>query len=167
MKIIKVKYKNTFKDIFVDDKNYDFLIKFKWFIAKGRKTFYVKRFLYWDNLRETNISETMHQMIYPNYKIIDHIDGNGLNNQECNLRGATNGLNLANRDKNKNNTSGYKGVCLRKNLKKNPYSAQIRVNRKTIFLGYFSNSIDAAKAYDKAAIKYFKEFAWLNFSDER
>ena len=41
----------------------------------------------------------------------------------------------------------------------------VRVNGKWTYLGSFNSEIEAAKAYDKAAKKYFKEFAVLNFPD--
>lgn len=92
---------------------------------------------------------------------IDHIDGNKLNNQRNNLRSATSSQNAINSKKPKNNTSGYKGVSWSKKSKK--WRAQICFEGKQIHLGFFDDSKDAANAYDKAALKYFGEFARLNF----
>lgn len=91
---------------------------------------------------------------------VDHIDGNGLNNQRSNLRACSNAENLMNRPANKNNTSGFKGVILDKTNGK--WIAQIMLKRKHIGLGSYSNKIDAAKAYNDAAKIYFGEFAYLN-----
>jgi hypothetical protein len=41
--------------------------------------------------------------------------------------------------------------------------ARIGFEKKEIHLGYFRSEIEAAKAYDRAAIKYHGEFASLNF----
>ena len=94
---------------------------------------------------------------------VDHIDNNPLNNQKYNLRICLLKDNSKNSTKRKNTSSKYKGVYFETGTKK--YKANIKVNYKTISLGRFTNEIDAAKAYDAAAIKYFGEFANLNFKN--
>jgi len=88
---------------------------------------------------------------------IDHIDRNPLNNRKYNIRVATDSQNMMNRGIQKNNTSGITGVCWIK--EKCKWKAQIKINRKNINLGYFSNFDDAVKARKGAEKKYFKEFA--------
>jgi V8-like Glu-specific endopeptidase len=92
---------------------------------------------------------------YPH--ILDHIDQDKSNNRIDNLRLSTVSLNLANRGKQRNNTSGYKGVHLHK--PNGRWRAQIKVNGKVIKLGYFVDIQDAAMAYRAAAIFYFGEHA--------
>ena len=91
---------------------------------------------------------------------IDHKDGNGLNNQKSNLRLITHTQNCMNRDKNKNNTSGYKGVHWHKNYKK--WGVQIRVNGKCKSLGYYDTKKEAAQVYNEGVKKYFGEVAKTN-----
>jgi hypothetical protein len=90
-------------------------------------------------------------------EIIDHMDGNGLNNSRSNLRAATNAQNLQNRGKQKNNTSGIKGVSWDKARSK--WAAEIRSQGKRYHLGRFDTKEEAAEAYRKAAKKLHKEFA--------
>lgn len=135
----------------VDDEDFERINQYKWCAQKGRYTYYAKR---------TSKGIRMHHVILNSDEEIDHIDGNGLNNQKYNLRKAD-GKNVVNRQKFKNSTSKYKGVFWNKKLDK--WQTQIRVNKKAIYLGLFEDDIEAAKAYDKAAVAYFSEFAKLNF----
>jgi hypothetical protein len=91
---------------------------------------------------------------------IDHKDGDKLNNLNNNLRICTPAQNQQNRGKNKNNTSGYKGVMWDNPTEK--WRAQIRINNKNTYLGVFSIIEDAARAYNAVALQYFGEFAILN-----
>jgi len=93
---------------------------------------------------------------------IDHINNNGLDNRKANLRPATPAQNARNRRKMAAKTSSkYKGVSYSASARK--WCAAIRVNGQYKYFGLFQNEIEAAKAYDKAAKKYHREFAQLNF----
>jgi len=96
---------------------------------------------------------------------VDHKDGNRLNNLISNLRRCTIQQNNQNAKKTSKITSSkYKGVNFSTYHMK--FKASISVNKISIYLGIFSSEIDAAKAYNEAAIKYFGEFAWLNKFEE-
>lgn len=104
----------------------------------------------------------MHQIIMEtkNGEMVDHINGNGLDNRRSNLRIATKAQNGWNRSAPKSNTSGYKGVSRAKGGKK--WRAYITVLHKRYSLGVFQYIKDAARAYNIAALKYHGEFARLN-----
>lgn len=143
----------------VDDEDFDYLNQFKWYTNKcghGYDKFYAVRLNKHENVH-------MHRLIMntPDGFYTDHIDGDGLNNQKNNLRICTSSQNQANKKKCKNNNCGFKGVHLDK--PRNKWKATIHKNNKTIFLGRFDTPQEAAKNYDKAARKYFGEFAELNF----
>ena len=144
----------------VSDEDYEYLNQWKWYALKGHKTFYAVK-----NSPRVNGKHTLilrHRVIAERMGIKnpDHADCNGLNNQRNNLRAATVNQQQINRSLQSNNTSGYKGVYWSKNVKK--WRGQIWVNYKRVHLGYFDNIKDATRAYNKAALKYFGEFAVLN-----
>jgi len=98
----------------------------------------------------------IHHGVDPAEKHIDHIDGNRFNNKIDNLRLATNGQNLRNRQFNKNNTSGIVGVSWDK--KHHKWKAIITYKYKRISLGYFDDIEEAKAARIAGEKKYFGEF---------
>jgi len=92
---------------------------------------------------------------------IDHIDRNGANNVQNNLRLLTSIEQKFNRSSNSLSTSRYKGVCWLES--KGKWKSQIQINKKKIFIGYFSTEIEAAIAYDNYAKEHAPKCAVLNF----
>ena len=91
---------------------------------------------------------------------LDHINGIKWDNRIENLRESTQLQNTRNRPQNKNSSSSYKGVH---KAPTGRFYAKICVEGTHIYLGAFSDEINAAEAYDTAAKKYFGEFAYTNF----
>jgi len=108
------------------------------------------------NGRHTTIQ--MHRLIMgADGPRIDHIDGNGLDNRRANLRPATQAQNS--RNQRCSNPSGYKGVSATRGR----WCARIWHEGKLRYLGMHDTPEAAARAYDDAAVRYFGEFARLNF----
>jgi hypothetical protein len=146
----------------VDDDVYNEESKHKWHIFKSKSGGYYTTRL--KQINKTRRRLLLHRVIlglnFGDGNRVDHIDGNGLNNQRSNLRLCTHSQNLMNQKKTKGK-SKYKGVTWHK--KRNLWMASIKKDKNTHYLGYFSEEIDAAKAYDKAAKVLFGEFAKTNF----
>lgn len=106
----------------------------------------------------------LHHFIMDSKNQYDHKDTNTLNNRKSNLRLSNQTQNSQNRNVPSNNTSGAKGVCWSK--RHTYYIANIVLNKERIKLGRFSCLIEAANAYNQAAVKLFKEFALLNDIDK-
>lgn len=143
----------------IDDEDFDLVSKYKWRLSKGKYTYYVITHNKVDN-KDTTLY--LHRLVFGNSdkNSIDHIDGNGLNNQKNNLRICTYTQNNRNRNSCINSSSKYKGVSWYKKSCK--WRASIQVNKKMIHIGYYNSEEDAAEMYNLHAIKYFKEFAKLN-----
>lgn len=127
----------------------------KWVADKRKGRYYAVR-------NRNGKREYMHRLVAgakPG-ELVDHIDGDSLNNRRENLRLCTRRENTLNA-RGKNSESGYKGVARVKHL--NKWSARIMVHGKNLYLGVFVDAKEAALAYDAAAKKHFGEFARTNF----
>lgn len=157
------------KEAIIDEVDSDLLIE-KWYAIKQNSITYERYYAARHNSRKSGhrITIRMHRVILERklgriLKIneqCDHINNDGLDNRRKNLRVATNQQNCQNqRQPNKIKSSQYKGVSWHDAR----WEPHIKVSGSQIYLGRFIDEIDAAKAYDKAARLYFKEFAKLNF----
>jgi hypothetical protein len=90
-------------------------------------------------------------------RVIDHENGDSLDNHISNLRPADQSRNIANSRMSRANTSGYKGVTWRADTKK--WAAQLMVKGKHISLGSFATAEDANAAYVAGSRQHFGEFS--------
>jgi len=94
------------------------------------------------------------------YDVVDFIDGDTMNCVRSNLRLCLKSDDIKNRGRTINNKTGYKGVYRVKSNGR--YAAKIGFDGKVKHLGTFLTAVEAAEAYNNAAVKYHKEFARLN-----
>ena len=144
----------------VNDEDYERLSQQNWY-AK------------WDPARNVFIAKTrngpevvyMHRIIMdaPKGRDVDHRNHDTLDNRRDNLRICTCAQNQYNQVPQRNRSSAFKGVYWRKDC--NKWRAKIQINCRRIHLGNFESEIEAARAYDKAAVNHFGEFAYTNIRD--
>lgn len=113
-------------------------------------------------IKDNGQMRQLHRLIMdpPSDMEIDHINGDRTDNRKSNLRICGKSENIKNVKKRKDNTSGWKGVRWLKNRRK--WLACLQVDGKYKHLGHFNTPEEAAKAYNRGAIKYHGEFAKLN-----
>jgi hypothetical protein len=127
------------KTALVDDNDFERLNEWKWHAHRERRAWYACHGQPWIRMHRRIIE------VPPGLEI-DHIDGNGLNNQRSNLRIVTTRENAQNRHTPK--TSHFPGVSWHRHDKR--WRASIQINGKDKHLGYFQNEEDAYHTYKTA-----------------
>jgi len=148
-----------------DPADYKRLKGYEWFAQKGSRNFYaVRQVGRSKGKRKTLIFLHKEIIDVPEGMVTDHINHDAMDNRRANLRAATHSQNACHTKKHSGvSRSKYKGIFWQKKQKK--WVARIMFDGNRIYLGCFKDEIEAAKAYDKAARKYHKEFACFNFPD--
>jgi len=140
----------------VDAADYEEVSKYKWRASHHGRTIYATcvkrgRVVY------------MHRMIMKARKgaLVDHVDGNGLNNRRCNLRMCTPQQNRANVGP-RGGASGFVGV----HRFRDKWAARVSHRGKMYHLGTYDDPVEAAKVRDRKAYGLFGEYAYLNFPED-
>lgn len=139
----------------VDETDHALVARFNWRALKDGNTWYAAT----GGSRQSPFL-FMHRLIAGlEHSMVDHKDGDGLNNRRHNLRGCTRRDNSANSRKRQHTSSRFKGVS----YNSGKWLATIGYDRKTHYLGRYDTEEDAAMAYDRAALRHFGTFAKVNF----
>ena len=144
----------------VDAEDYEWLSRHKWHVTPSPRsgTFYARR-------RRGKGALLMHREIMnaPEGMVVDHINGNGLDNRRCNLRICTQGENCRNSCKHSDGKSRFIGV----HRHRDKWEAIVTHERKEHYGGSFADEVEAARARDRLALKYHGPYARLNFPELR
>jgi len=152
------------KSVIVDNANYAWLREYWWYAKKNKYTYYACRH---EGIRIIYMHREILGLKHGDGILSDHVNGNGLNNLESNLRICNYAENSRNQTRKrrykdrKNTSSSFKGVSWDKGVKK--WRAYIGCHGKSVYIGIFKNEKQAAQAYDKKANELHGEFAHTNF----
>ena len=148
--------------VLVDEDDYYVQDHYEWrYMDSGWGSGYAARSV-WENGR--SVVKLMHREIMgaESGQIVDHRNGNGLDNRRKNLRLCDSSKNSANQPKRSDSASPYKGIT---KTRQGRWTAYIRFQGEKITLGTFGTAKKAARVYDSAALTLFGEFAQTNFKD--
>lgn len=144
------------------DEDHEMLSKYRFHFDGSYPRAYVK-----GSYKTKQKQVRMHQLIMPCEPgfMIDHIDGNKLNNTRENLRIVDVYQNSQNSKKKRSakTTSEYKGVSWHSERKK--WRSEIAVDNQRAFIGLYDDEEECARASDSACLFYHGEFAVTNFKD--
>jgi hypothetical protein len=139
----------------VDDEDYEVLSQYKWHLmANSTKTH-----------KYAATKMRMHRFIMnpPKGFVVDHINGDTLDNRRQNLRICTNAQNQQNTGS-RGGTSKYKGVSF--NIKSDKWLAAFQYDGVNYYCGLWDDEEDAARAVDKKRGEVCGDFASKNFPDD-
>lgn len=141
----------------IDEADFDLVKELSWHASREPGGIYAKA----RKPRGGDAYFKLHRFIMgePPGALVDHINGNTLDNRRANLRPCSNAQNLQNTAQRSDSRSPYKGVERRGNV----WRARIREGSAYRSLGHFKTSEEAALVYDAAARRLFGEFACVNF----
>lgn len=138
----------------VDAEDYRYLQEFSWYPSNRYASTRVGGELTYMHRMVTGAGEG---------EVVDHINGDILDNRRRNLRITTNQNNLRKAKMRVTNTSGYRGVSRYKNR----WRSYAVSDGKQIHLGVFDTKEEAALAYNEGVSKLFGEFARFNEINEK
>ena len=156
----------------VSDEDFEFLNQFRWSLrpsASGKGKPYVARSVNNGGATENFyihrvIASRMESRKLSSLEVVDHINGNPFDNRRINLRVVSYADNAHNKASSRPDTSSskYHGVSKFQDR----WKAQIAFKGEDIYLGLFDSESEAAEAFDLAALKYYRNNAYLNFTDQ-
>ena len=147
--------------VFVDDSDYEKVNKLKWRKVKDRNRYYAVSTTVKNKNTRTYLKLHRYILNAPDGILVDHNNGNGLDDRRQNIRLCNESQNNFNRELLRNNTTGMTGIYYMKKGNKR-WWAYIWHNSKRHGLGCYFTKEDAIIARIEAEKKYFGEFSKYN-----
>lgn len=147
----------------IDSEDAGRIAQYSWHLAQQPHRPGLQYVAAWAKPSDKVVKIRMHRLIIdaPDGVLVDHINGNGLDNRKSNIRTCNHSENQRNRGPQRNSVSQYKGVSLCRATGR--WRCRIQVDGKDIWIGRFDTESEAAHAYDAAARIHHGAFAYLNF----
>lgn len=146
--ILRNRKQNIVGKVFIDSYNVNKLKSIKWCLSMG-----------YARTGPRKGSRLMHRYLFGEKgKELDHINGNKLDNREANIRKVCRSQNAVNRDKQANNTSGFRGIYFDKS--RNKFAVELKYMGKKYYLGRFSTLAEAKKVRLEYEQKIFGNYRW-------
>jgi hypothetical protein len=143
--------------ILIDAEDHERISAIKWISHKNLRNTYARGVI---TRKPKQKMVYLHRFLMnpPDGYMVDHINGNGLDNRRCNLRIVTRSQNFWNARVSIGTKSGFKGV----EPDGDKFRARLQCNKKRFDFGLHDTAIEAALAYNRGALEHFGEFARLN-----
>lgn len=157
-------YTNNNTKFYFDKEDYKLVEKYTWSEHDDGTNIYARTLYdryYDDSGKRHNIYIMMHQLLQKTYYsnkdglVMDHINGNTMDNRKQNLRETTRQKNMINIKTPRSNKTGHKGIYKTANGK---FQARIHINKKTVYLGVYEIYEDAVRVREAAEIEYYGEY---------
>lgn len=144
----------------IDESDYEELSQYTWYVQKHGRTYRAFRTEYERKDGKKINQKTIYlsrSILKPKKGMIDHIDGNGLNNRRSNLRLCTHQQNCCNRPLRTGSFSGAQGIKWDRTNKR--WKAYVSIKKKRLLVGNYIDKREAIVARNVAASFAYGEFA--------
>lgn len=142
----------------VDDRDFRSLSSHKWYVS--RNGYVYRPTERHENGKAIKSADYLHRVVMgaPSGMVVDHINGNKLDNRKSNLKVVTQSENNMNAKMTSRNTSGIRGVSWSKHYQR--WVPRIAVRGKEIYLGRYKTKEEAARVYEQASREYHGEYSF-------
>jgi len=148
----------------VDDADFPLVSQSRWQARPDRNTVYASRGVRDGSGKTKTLYMHVALLDAGDGLVVDHINGNGLDNRRKNLRIATRGQNVHHSFTTVKNKHGFRGISFIERYQR--WQVSMKTGGRNTYVGFYATAEEAARAYDAKALEVYGEFARLNFPTE-